>query len=151
MVACPGSLPSEFKDSGSSNNVPDASPTPDASTPDASTPTCTKDVETEIFASNTCAIEGACHGTNNPAGGLDLKSPGVSSRLLNQPAQATECGGALLIDPNNPSGGVFLETMTSSAPCGEASLKMPITGALSASDLACVQEWVASVATGGNQ
>jgi len=110
-----------------------------------------------------------CHGSNTPAAGLDMESPGVEARLLNQPAthrdilngSQVNCGcteammGAtppytcppstqLLVDGNNPDNSLILKKVNGTHTCGD---KMPIPPrAIDASGIACLRAWVFQIA-----
>jgi hypothetical protein len=89
-----------------------------------------------------CAGSG-CHGSESPAGGLDLVSEGVEARLVNQPAKL--CAPDLLIDPANPDVSLLLRKVDPNAQsCG---LKMPMgKPALSTAELSCLAQWVRDTA-----
>jgi hypothetical protein len=85
-----------------------------------------------------------CHGGNStePAGDLDLTSPGVAKRLVGVPAHG--CGGLYRVDPNDPDNSFLLgKLIEPPAGCGD---RMPLVGILSAAEIACVRSWVHSIA-----
>lgn len=105
-----------------------------------------------IFAATTAGkcSNGICHHAGDGSGGLDLASPGVTARLLDQPAShvgATPNSGCpqgdKLIDSHDPSASWLLKKLTldSATACGA---KMPLTGSLSADELSCLTQWVGS-------
>ena len=96
----------------------------------------------EIFAS----ICIACHSTNDHLGSLDLESPGVESRLLDQASANGKCTSRKLIDSAAPDRSYLFEKLTSDAPqCGD---RMPAVGEIDAADVDCIRVWAASLATG---
>jgi hypothetical protein len=109
-------------------------------TVDAAAPAC-PDVPTKLAAS--CAGTG-CHDATTRAQALDLASPGVASRLVGVPA--TE-GAGLLVDPSNPSKSVVYTKLLASPPFGA---RMPTGAPLDDATIACVLDWVTSVAGSGS-
>lgn len=103
-----------------------------------------------IFAASNAGkcSNGICHHAGDGSGGLDLASPGVTTRLLDQPAShagATPNDGCpqgdKLIDSQDPSASWLLKKLTldGATACGA---KMPLTGSLSADELSCLTLWV---------
>jgi hypothetical protein len=116
---------------GSTGTSRDAGAPPDTAPAAPACPTGF-DVLTAVFK-NKC---GACHGAAAPAVGLDL-----GTRTVNKPAA---CGGRMLINTqlganNKPTGMLFDKLAGAVSGCGG---QMP-AGAppLSASEMACVNEW----------
>jgi len=99
------------------------------------------DVPTEVLGAR-CG-DSACHDAVEPESNLDLVSPGVALRLRNVPA--TRCAGRLRVDPADPDGSFLLEKLGRDDPeCGD---RMPLLAVpLSAPTIACVREWVESIA-----
>jgi hypothetical protein len=99
------------------------------------------DVENEMFPRR-CSTSG-CHTAMEPAGMLDLQSPGVVERLIGAPAEGEECGGVVatpLLVPGNPEGSLLYQKLGDAPPCGA---KMPFTGAgLTEVEIACVAQWI---------
>lgn len=56
-----------------------------------------------------------CHGGDNPSTGLDLESPGVRARLVDQPS--ITCTQPL-VDPGNPDNSAIYTKLTDPPPCG---------------------------------
>jgi hypothetical protein len=146
IAGCPGTLddPGRFVVSGA---TPDDAAVLDSAVADASAPPAPvaegadsgdcPDIP-QVLAS-TCT-GASCHSASNKAQGLDLASPGVSSRLVDVPA--TE-GSGLLVDPSAPSKSVLYLKLTSNPPFGA---RMPLGAtSLDASTLACVLAWVGTV------
>jgi hypothetical protein len=93
------------------------------------------DVENEIFLQR-CATA-ACHSAKVHAQNLDLESPNVGARLVDE--LATECAG-LLVDPAHPTESILYLKLTDSPPCG---LQMPQVGQkLTPGEVNCVYEWI---------
>jgi hypothetical protein len=96
----------------------------------------------------------ACHGEArfSPRAGLDLKSPGVVSRLLNVPASpngirdATCEGMGPLINSQNPPESLLLKKLEATPPCG-GSMPDPkdATDLLPEADRQCFRDWVAGL------
>lgn len=96
------------------------------------------DVATVTFPAR-CATA-ACHSAAAAAGSLDLESPGVSRRLVGQPAVG---GPGLLIDPSNPDGSVLVRKLTPAPPFGKQD---PPGAPLDAATIDCIRDWVRRVA-----
>ncbi len=83
-----------------------------------------------------CATQG-CHDRGDRAGGLDLQSPGVAARLVDQ---RSNCMGQPLVDSANRAMSYFIRKVENSPMCGQ---RMPLgQPAFSASEVACVRTWV---------
>jgi hypothetical protein len=105
---------------------------------------------TSLFALS-CSGAG-CHSGSTPAGGLDLFSPGVASRLVGVDATfagvvmgaAVTCTPAKLIDTQNPAASwLELKLQGQQGTCG---LAMPLGGSpLGTADLQCVSDFIAQV------
>ena len=90
-----------------------------------------------------CATS-ACHDTSSRAGGLDLASPNVASRLLG--VQSATCTGHTLLVAGDVSHSFFFQKLNPNPACGtQMPNGMP---PLSAADLACIQAWLRSVGGG---
>lgn len=101
---------------------------------------CTLDVERTLLPAS-CG-SGGCHGTSNPAAGLDLVSPGVAQRLLDV---KSSCRDKPLV---NASGSYLLEKLHPRPGCGT---QMPLGTPLTASELGCVEQYVRGLQEGGAQ
>ena len=137
LSGCPGTLdnPEDFREGGSSGGGGSCPPG--------------TNVETDILGKATgsgCATK-ICHDAQDPAGNLDLASPGLASRLLDQTSTSTDCSGHVLVDSANPSQSLLLEKLATPAPCGDP---MPLTGSLTAQEKACITEHVNGL-TGSGQ
>lgn len=86
-----------------------------------------------------------CHGAGaEPAGGLDLESPGLAERMVGVPAE--ECSGWDRIAPGDPDASFLLAKLEGPPPgCGE---RMPPVGHLTANEVTCVRSWILSVSGG---
>jgi hypothetical protein len=104
---------------------------------------CAAQVPTAVFAAS-CEAR-ACHNSVDHIYDLDLQSPGVVSRLLNQ--FSLEVPAYKMIDPITPDESfILLKVKLASPPAG---VQMPQMGAkLSAAETECLQKWVETVATG---
>jgi hypothetical protein len=101
------------------------------------------DVPTQLFPSS-CGIAG-CHAPPTAAEGLDLVSPGVAARVVG--VAAMECAG-ILADPSDPTGSMIYRKIEGPPPCGAL---MPLgQPMLSASDIACVETWIAGAGQMGS-
>ncbi len=126
--ACAGTLddPAAFAPGGDDGGA--------SSSPDA-TSICA-DVPTTLFA-NTCGTA-ACHSATLKTEGLDLVSPGLASRLVDVPSM--EEPSVALIDPADPDQSYLLTKLRPNPPFGA---QMPyLETALSASEIACVEQWI---------
>lgn len=97
-----------------------------------------------------CATAGACHGPTGTQG-VDLMTPGVVARLVGKMSTTATCGASgmpFLVAGSNPPTGLLLTKLDAAPPCGA---KMPfadIGGVLSASDLACINDWALAATQG---
>ena len=93
-------------------------------------------VETTLFNAR-CGTAG-CHTVMNPAGSLDLVSPGVGRRLANV---MSTCPGRVLAVPGNPATSYMIEKIGPTNPmCGS---RMPLTGPpLTDMETACLRDWI---------
>jgi len=167
LTACPAGLanPEDFADrtefpatggsaaeAGSSGMVGNGGSGP--GTAGGGNTTGTPDCVLAIFKS-TCS-GGLCHDQQgNSAGGLDLASPNVAARLVDQPATHVGVGpndvctpGDKLIDTSNRSGSWLLKKLSASS-VGTCGARMPATGNLTSIQLGCLQTWVNNVQPGG--
>jgi hypothetical protein len=101
------------------------------------------DVRTMILGR--CTGSG-CHDADAPAGGLDLASGGVVERLLG--AASAGCSGRTLVVAGDPGESYLYEKLSGDTPqCGAP---MPKGGTpLTATELGCVGEWIASLTGDG--
>lgn len=89
------------------------------------------------FVRDTCGMEG-CHVPGNLLGTVDLVSPGVAERLIDQ--DTLMCEGELLVDSNDPARSFLLDKMNAIPRCGA---QMPFLGVpLNARERACVTAFV---------
>jgi hypothetical protein len=98
------------------------------------------DVPTEVFKQD--CNNAICHDSEQPAGGLDLESPGVLGRLVGVPG--TECTGQLRIVPADPDRSLLVDKLAAESPrCGD---RMPFGNPLPPSVGECIRQWVHLVA-----
>jgi hypothetical protein len=104
---------------------------------------CAAQVPEAIFGES---CEGnTCHNAKDHQYDLDLQSPGVAARLVNQPS--LEIGTLLLIDPSNWSQSFLLLKVEEAQP--PAGSQMPQQGTkLNSAQIACLQQWVEAEAAG---
>jgi hypothetical protein len=104
---------------------------------------CAAQVPSAIFGES---CEGnTCHNAKDHQYDLDLQSPGVAARLVNQPS--LEIGTLLLIDPNNWTQSYLLLKVEDQQP--PAGSQMPQQGTkLDSAQVACLQQWVKAEAAG---
>jgi hypothetical protein len=77
-----------------------------------------------------------------PSGNLDVASPGLAARLIDQNAAAS-CG-SVLAPSADPTSGFFMAKLLDGVACG---VRMPIGApALTQTELDCVGEWLTSIA-----
>lgn len=115
----------------------------DASVIDGGPPPCVE----RVLATNNCTDIG-CHSPPVQAQ-LDLRAPGLAERLIN--AESSSCQGRVLIDPNDVSRSLLLQTIGAVEPPNGADdacqIEMPPGGGLvSAGDRACLLSWVQEIA-----
>jgi hypothetical protein len=97
--------------------------------------TCPPGRTGEVVLQNSCIT--GCHTTAAKLGGLDLEAPGLPGRLF---TTTSTCGSRLMADKANPADSYLLEKLADSPACGS---RMPFNGAaLSASDVACLRDWL---------
>ena len=120
--------------------------------------TTTPDCVLAIFKASTGSCAGSvCHDQGAAsAGDLDLASPNVAQRLIDQPALHTDVGagascpsGDKLIDTGNRGASWLLQKLNASS-VGTCGSRMPEGGNLTSIQLACLQNWVDTVAPGGS-
>lgn len=109
----------------------------------------------EVFSSYACT---SCHDATPglEGGNLDLLSPGLADRLVNQPSLNSGCAGELLVNGSEPKASVFLKALDPDryADYGSESCqppRMPLGSQTHVSDahVDCLEEWVESLADGG--
>ena len=89
-----------------------------------------------------CA-DGNCHYAAQPAVGLDLASPGLEARLVEQPSAICD---RILVVPSMPAESFLLDKLQLSTPqCGGP---MPADSPLSQQQITCVADWIAKMAPG---
>ncbi|MDP3276625.1 MAG: hypothetical protein Q8Q09_15615 [Deltaproteobacteria bacterium] len=87
-----------------------------------------------------CATSG-CHDRGDRAGGLDLQSPNIASRLVDQPSSS--CSGRLLVNRASLGESHMLAKVSSDPGCGR---QMPLGApALSVSEVACIRSWIGTL------
>jgi hypothetical protein len=99
-----------------------------------------EDLQQQVFLPS--CVSGNCHDATVQGGGLDLESPGVEARLLEQPAKTCE---ATLVVPGNPEQSFLYQKVQFAPPCGA---RMPIVGVLDDDAMSCLQSWIASLPGG---
>lgn len=120
--------------------------------PACSLGTSMADIEQKLFKGPKCI---RCHFRPGlfPTS-LDLVSEGLAARVVGKPAETDpgkgKCAGRLLVDPNDPLSGVFVEKVSPNPSCGDS---MPQGETpLSADEISCVKRWtlMAVQGTAGN-
>lgn len=107
----------------------------------ASVPVCPGNIDIRELFVTKCG-SAICHAGDSPAAELDLVSPGVEFQLLDR--ESTECEGLVRVDATNPDNSFLLSKITDPpAGCGN---RMPLVGALSADEVACMRAFVHSIA-----
>ena len=106
----------------------------------------TQDVVDTVFAQSCSG--GACHSAGTKAGGLDLASPGVQTRLVN--ALSKGCTDKVLVSPGDAAGSYLLDKLRGAGDvCG---VPMPKGGApLDAARINCVTDWIDSLGSGSGE
>lgn len=86
-----------------------------------------------------------CHdGSASATGFLDLRTPEAIAQLQDQPASGPKCAGMGLTLVNADGSGLLVDKLKSPPPCGDV---MPQgTFPLSSQEIACVEQFVASLA-----
>src|SRR5690606_23959876 len=86
-----------------------------------------------------------CHNSDEQAENLDLESPGVEARVAGVPGTA-ECNNLILADPDDPAGSLMVLKLQPAPPCGQQMpLLVPQDQLFTAHQIACVEEWIASL------
>jgi hypothetical protein len=104
-----------------------------------------EEIEKKLFRSIRCSI---CHGRDETGAlplqptNLDLSSPGLAARMVDQPAEMDthkgKCQGRILVPKDDPLGGLFVAKVVN-PPCG---LRMPQDlPMLKPDEIACVKRW----------
>lgn len=121
----------QYVDSGAGSFIRDPGPAlaQDAGGGDAPPPCVT-----ELFR-ETCGVAG-CHDEASTA--LDLVSPGVTGRLVDQSSATELCEGRVFIDSSGAAS-LLIDKLQPSPPCGS---RMPLVGTLSAAQRSCLKDWV---------
>jgi hypothetical protein len=138
-----GCRPGEFAATPGSLSVSDARTVQDSATrpgSDAAAITCPSgaaQIQQQIFV-RSCAAAG-CHGSMNPALGLDLVSPNLEARLLGAPSIG--CRGEQMLVAGQPDLSQLYRKISDAVPeCGE---RMPAAlPALSEGEVVCLQRWI---------
>jgi hypothetical protein len=109
---------------------------------------CAAQVPSSVFAAS--CESSTCHNAKDHAYLLDLQSPGVAARLVNQPsleALGPDGNPLKLIDPNNAMQSYILMKVEQKMP--PAGSQMPNLGTmLSPATITCLQQWVVAEAAG---
>jgi hypothetical protein len=93
------------------------------------------DLQTEFIAP-TCGTA-FCHDSDIPIAGLDLVSPGVAERVVDEPDRSENC---TLVDSADIANSLMILSLEDAPPC---SLRMPFGGQpLPDDEKACVEVWV---------
>jgi len=96
------------------------------------------------FVAASCGVDG-CHVAGNLLNIVDLNSPGLAARLVNQPPLMCANGGSL-IDSADRTQSFLLDKLATVPKCGES---MPfLRPPLSASEKACVAKFVDQMLVG---
>jgi hypothetical protein len=104
-----------------------------------------EDIEKKLFRSIRCSI---CHGRDAMGNlplqptTLDLSSPGLAARMVDQMAEMDthkgKCQGRILVPKDDPLGGLFVAKVVN-PPCG---LRMPQDlPMLKPDEISCVKRW----------
>ncbi len=104
----------------------------------------TADVSTKIFAQK--CTNAACHGDGaNSKAGLDLKTIGVETRLME--VDAKTCSDQVLVVAGDSASSFLLAKLQPSPGCGA---QMPKGGTpLTAEEINCVADWIEGLTTSG--
>jgi hypothetical protein len=99
-------------------------------------------VEPTMLLKTKCAAGGCHEPTSTVAGGLDLLTGDVASRLVgvaSDGSNGSKCGPGIpyLIAGSQPARGLLLDKLIY-PPCGDP---MPSLGTWSAANMACIQDW----------
>ena len=102
------------------------------------------DERVQNIFSTICSTAG-CHSSTEPAQGLDLQSPDVTSRLVGVEPTGPGCTG-VLVTAGDPDQSLLYQKLTGAPPCG---IPMPFGGKpLSSRDLGCVKSWIIGLGAG---
>ena len=83
---------------------------------------------------------GDCHDEDRPRAGLDLVSPGVTTRLRTLTSVHEDCEGRPIVEPGSARGSFLLEKVLGThGSCGDP---MPLEGALSLEERRCLVQWI---------
>ena len=92
----------------------------------------------------------ACHGGggDTPSGGLELVASGLEKRVVSAEPSGSACKGedTPVADPSDPEGSLLYMKVAQVKTCGSP---MPLGGdPLSADEVACIRDWIASLSGG---
>ena len=117
----------------------------------AATTPCALAGEQAQFSAKSGTTSG-CHGSKQPAAGLDLMSAGLAERLVGkgpvagaggfQPSMCVGANRIYLTAGSNPATGLLLDKVSPNQPCGA---RMPIGSVLNNNEMACLRSWALSV------
>ncbi len=99
--------------------------------------TISKDAQTVFDES--CATAG-CHDDVTTAANLNLKSPGVESRVVNVNAMGVGCEARILVAAGDPSGSYLLDKILGTI--GVCGSRMPLLSILPDSDVEVIRDWI---------
>jgi hypothetical protein len=103
-----------------------------------------KDAETILVDS--CGIAG-CHDDITKAAELDLLSPDVESRLVDQNAKWMGCESRTLVVAGVPDSSYLLDKVLGAA--GICESQMPLLGSLSADEIEMLRQWIIDLGGSG--
>ena len=96
-------------------------------------------IRSKIFAES--CTQPTCHGAVESAAALNLEDPNLEAQLIG--IGAGTCDGRIRVVPGSPDESLLVEKLANDTPsCGD---RMPIIGALSAAEIACVRDWIATL------
>jgi hypothetical protein len=134
-LACSGGTAADPDGSGTSSTA-GASSMPGACEPNIAS------IQSNVFKA---ACDGAgCHGSDNPAAGLDLIDTPLDRLATTSSAL---CGGWSLVVPGSPEKSLLYQKLVSSMPaCGVA---MPVGKHLPEGSAQCIADWISGMGAGG--
>jgi hypothetical protein len=118
LSACPGTLsnPEDFGDGGME----------------------VKDAETILAES--CGTTGCHDDTAQAQAGLNLLSPGVANRIVDEPATGIGCTDRIIVVAGDPDSSYLIDKVLNiPSICGD---QMPIVGSLDASEIEVLRQWI---------
>jgi len=119
----------------------------DLSNPDDFADGGTAPQSAEMILAESCGI-GGCHDDSlEPEAGLNLLSPDVAGRVVDQRAQTMGCTDRILVVAGDPDSSYLIDKVINApAICG---VKMPVLDDLTNDEIGILEDWIIDLGGGG--